>query len=219
LRTEVPDAVAGHHERIVRAALAALEQQVCQFGCGPQSEEDGSQYVGGPGIALIPACPIHGWVTTLLDARDERIAALEQERAEALAESHEFREWATSDARASADAAEARAAAAERERDEARDLYDDLRSTSDEWRGRALAAKRQLDVAVKERDNWHASNYAERRARLAAERAAATLADALEWFYQDRSAIHNDHGTLNHCEGCRLAHAALAAYRAREGAQ
>jgi hypothetical protein len=48
----------------------------------------------------------------------------------------------------------------------------------------------------------------------AVEARCATLTEAVEWFHRDLSAFHNDHGSLNHCEGCRLARAALAAVEA-----
>ena len=46
----------------------------CAFGCGPYPED--SIHVGA-GIGLVPACPIHGWVAPMLDARDDAIKAAE----------------------------------------------------------------------------------------------------------------------------------------------
>jgi len=54
--------------------LRVVETITCEFGCGPT---DGEQYVGGsPGYEIVPACPVHGWVTTLLDDRDDEIGRL-----------------------------------------------------------------------------------------------------------------------------------------------
>jgi hypothetical protein len=55
-----------------QAALAAVDSLVevaakgCEFGCGPTGEE----YVE-PGVGLVPACPVHGWMCVLLETRDQ----------------------------------------------------------------------------------------------------------------------------------------------------
>jgi len=52
-------------------SLVKRLQRGCEFGCGL---DDGEQYVGGPGVSLVPACPVHGWVCELLDAREAALA-------------------------------------------------------------------------------------------------------------------------------------------------
>lgn len=71
--------------RQAAAALEAAEKERdetrCPFGCGPYPEP--SALVGEPGVGLVPACPVHGWVVPLLDARDAR-AEVAERRAAAL---------------------------------------------------------------------------------------------------------------------------------------
>lgn len=85
---------------------------------------------------------------------------------------------------------------------------------------------------VSYRDIYWLCDFAERSeyARAAWERTftkerirAEAAERALRWFYQYRPDVHSDHGSLNHCEGCRMAQAifgdpaALAAARVQAG--
>jgi hypothetical protein len=65
----------GSQALVALAALAKRAEAGCEFGCGPT----GSEYVT-PGFGLVPACPVHGWVCELLDARDARLAEVEREK-------------------------------------------------------------------------------------------------------------------------------------------
>ena len=54
-----------------------MSAATCDFGCGP--EPDDGSHVGGPGIGLVPACPVHGWMAPLLDSSASELAALRVE--------------------------------------------------------------------------------------------------------------------------------------------
>lgn len=59
------------------ARAKAAEAQVCQFGCGPYPEGESPL---PPGVGLVSACPVHGWVIPLLDASHDRAKQAEADR-------------------------------------------------------------------------------------------------------------------------------------------
>lgn len=43
------------------------DPETCEFGCGPTGDE----YVN-PGVGIVPACPVHGWMCELIEAANAR---------------------------------------------------------------------------------------------------------------------------------------------------